>query len=104
MLVPWQPRRTASGPDATGAVLREPEAAPIKAQAATSSLLEVSQGEFLGQKTAHCLPDERRTAVGECHVRRDFAGFVTSVTFPKRKEGDHQVALFVVPMARLLCW
>ena len=31
-------------------------------------------------------------------------GFVSFVTYPKRKKGDHQVALFVGPVARPVCW
>jgi hypothetical protein len=45
-----------------------PEAAPITAEAAISSSVEVVQGAILGQKTAACLPHESRMTVRKCRV------------------------------------
>ena len=79
-----------------------PEAAPIKAEVAISSPLEVSQGEFLGQITAACLPHESRKTARKVACLSGFWAFVSFVTDPERKKGDPRVALFVAPVARLL--
>jgi hypothetical protein len=83
--------------------LESSKAAAIRAEAAIFQLRRWFKARFVATKLPLACRMKAGKPIENVACLLGFCGFVSYVTDRERKKGDPQVALFVVPVARLLC-